>query len=66
MLISIDFTIFMIIMFGSSVFGAIIASIALMRYLQKIEALDTDAINKHRQEVSKSAGSKIKSLRKHK
>lgn len=44
--------------FVSTIIGAIIASIALMRYLSGIGALDYDAINRHRQEVRKRAGRK--------
>ena len=51
---------FIFLMFVSTLIGAIIASIALMRYLNGIGALDLDAINKHRTEVRKHAGRRDK------
>jgi len=54
----IDLYFFIITMFVSTIIGSIIASIALMRYLTSIGALDYDVINKHRQEVRKRAGKK--------
>jgi uncharacterized protein (DUF697 family) len=53
-----DIMIYLIISFVSTIIGSIIASIALMRYLTSIGALDYDVINKHRQEVRKRAGKK--------
>jgi hypothetical protein len=47
-------------MFVSTIIGAIIASVALMRYLNNVGALDIGAINKNRKEVSKRAGERLK------
>jgi hypothetical protein len=65
MMISIDLYILIAILFGSTMIGAIIASVATMRYLHSINALDVDAINKHRKEASKRAGEKLRHPRKH-
>lgn len=56
----IEMYLFILLMFVSTLVGAIIASIALMRYLSGIGALDLDAINKHRTEVRKHAGRRDK------
>jgi uncharacterized membrane protein len=56
--------IYLLIFFVSTLIGAIIASVALMRYLTRIGALDFDAINNHRAEVRKHAEERLK--RKHK
>jgi len=56
----IDLYVFIAIIFVSTIVGSIIASIALMRYLTRIGALDYDVINKHRTEVRKNAEEKLR------
>ena len=60
----VDITLIIILCFVSTIVGSIIASVALMRYLTRIGALDYDAINNHRAEVRKHAEEKFR--RKHK
>jgi len=59
----VDILVIIAISFVSTIIGSIIASVALMRYLSRIGALEYDAINKHRTEVRKNAAEKLR--RKH-